>query len=240
MDKKYAGLQSMTESDFFTIEMCLQHINKSLKDADALEILIKKLKTYPIETITFYMTEIVFFMLKNNCRKLIAFLIELCVLDFRHYFIIINLIDVWGYQFSQKNNKVKKEIRSILEDCETSMVNGEVCLANYRSKDDKKQKSNKQTLTQEELYKFVIGKRSKNDFKDDVRYFANYIVKLSYLLLTKEESKIRKLAVEYLHKLNLYLYERRAVNNDPDNSFRFMYQGVSLPFRENPDSDMVD
>ncbi len=79
-------------------------------------------------------------------------------------------------------------MRNLLEDCETSMVNGEKCLINYKIKERKNDKDHLE-FDQKELYDFVIGKRSKNDFKDDVRYFMNYLVKLSYLLLSEEREK---------------------------------------------------
>jgi len=81
-----------------------------------------------------------------------------------------------------------------------------------------------------------MSKRSKNDFKDDVKYFMNYIVRLSYLVLAMndKESAIKKKAKSYLHKLNLELYKRRKGFNETIKKYRYMYLGIMLPFRDFP------
>lgn len=78
----------------------------------------------------------------------------------------------------------------------------------------KKGQSGNNDIDQNELYNFVIGKRTKNDFKDDVRYFVSYLVKLSYLLISEDRSKIKKIAIDFLHKLNLELHSRRSKSED--------------------------
>lgn len=95
------------------------------------------------------------------------------------------------------NDKNKKRVRNLLEDCETSMVNGEKCLLNYSSV---KKITSPEHIQQKDLYNFVIGKRSKNDFKDDVKYFMNYFVKLGYLLLkNKTNPNILNIAMDKLY-----------------------------------------
>ena len=81
------------------------------------------------------------------------------------------MIEIWGHQFLVQSPAEKKRIRNMLEDCEISMVNGEKSLINYSIQKSGNQEDSK--MQQKELYDFVIGKRSKNDFKDDVRSFMN-------------------------------------------------------------------
>lgn len=53
------------------------------------------------------------------------------------------------------------------------------------------------------MYKFVIGKRSKNDFKDDVRSFLGGFVKLGFLLFkNKLNSDIDNIALKNLYEMN--------------------------------------
>lgn len=68
------------------------------------------------------------------------------------------------------------------------------------------------SLEEKELYNFVIGKRSKNDFKDDVRSFLNTLVKIGHLLfMNKQNLEIDKLAKDNLRALNISLHKRRKI-----------------------------
>lgn len=240
MSRNITAMMEMIESEFFTIEMCIQYLLKNKDKADILGIIVTRLRSYHRQDILGYIIELVFFTLNYKCTDLEIFLLEMCAEDFKYFFVITTTFEIWGHQFSVTNNNMKKRVRNILEDCETSMVNGEKCLINYKVTRSDSGSNNKVEYNPEELYNFVIGKRSKNDFKDDVRYFTNYLVKLAYLLFREEGEQLRKVAVDYLHKLNLYLYERRNLNNDVIAPFKYMYKGIALSFMKEPTSDLVN
>ena len=235
MNQQNAGLTSLVDSEFFTIEMLLQYLVKHKGSAQVLPILISRLKRYDRPTLLGHLTELVFYALYFNCTDLDLFFLQLCAEDFNNFFLITNAFEIWGNQFTAQSPAFKKRIRTILEDCETSMVNGEKCLNNYKGRSQSGPADQDPGLgpgqgqdqglgdqgvggggrlaaeiDQRELYDFVMGKRSKNDFKDEVRYFVGYLVKLSYLLLSEDRSKIKKIAVDFLHKLNVELYKRRS------------------------------
>ena len=232
-------MKEMIDSEFFTIEMCLQYLLKNKDNSDILGFIVSRLHTYDRRDVMNYIIELVFFTLNYKCSELEIFLLELCAEDFKHFFVITTTFEIWGYQFSVMNSKMKKRVRNILEDCETSMVNGQRCLINYKITRSDSGGNEKIEYNPDDIYNFVIGKRSKNDFKDDVRYFTNYLVKLAYLLLKEEGDRCRKVAVEYMHKLNLYLYDRRNMHGNIIAPFQYMYKGITLPLRNEPSSDLV-
>ena len=240
MKKDYSGLKSMIHSEFFTIEMTIQYLLKYKSDKEILKILVQRLKKYSMTSIFNYLIELVFFTLYNKCSEVDIFLLDLCAESFEFYSKITICFEIWGYQFIHQNDNYKKRVRNLLEDCETSMVNGEKCLINYNNKRKDKVNNGIHNFDQKELYEFVIGKRSKNDFKDDVRYFMNYLVKLSYLLIAEgNTNELKKIAVDYLHKLNLELYKRRSKYKETIPKYRFMYQGIMIPFEKNPNSNLI-
>jgi hypothetical protein len=239
MEKNYSGLKTMIGSEFFTIEMTIQYLLKYKDDKEVLKILVQKLRKYEKNSVFNYLIELVYFTLYNKCSEVDIFLLDLCAESFEFYSKITICFEIWGYQFIHQNDNYKKRVRNLLEDCETSMVNGEKCLINYNIKDIKNG-NGAINFDQKELYEFVIGKRSKNDFKDDVRYFMNYLVKLSYLLIAEGNTdELKKIAVDYLHKLNLELYKRRSKYKETIPKYRFMYQGIIFPFEETPNSNLI-
>jgi len=56
----------------------------------------------------------------------------MCSGSFEGYSRVTINFETWGYQFMQKDESNRKRVRNLLEDCETSMVNGEKCLINYK------------------------------------------------------------------------------------------------------------
>jgi len=239
MSRNLAGLKEMIESELFTIEMCIQYLLKNKDKQDVLELIVSKLRTYDRREVMNYIIELVFFNINHQCTELELFFLDLCAEDFKYFFMITTTFEIWGFQFTVTNQNMKKRIRNMLEDCETSMVNGEKCLNNYKTLKSDGGSSEKVEISPDKLNDFVIGKKSKNDFKDDVRYFTNYLVKLAYLLIREDGDRLRKVAIEYLHKLNLYLYERRNLNNGVISQYRYVYNGISLPFKNDPSSDLV-
>lgn len=236
---KLPAMKEMIESEYFTIEMCIQYLLKFKGNSQVLAFIVSRLRTYDRNDTMCYIIELIFFTLNHPCTELEIFLLELCAEDFKFFFIVTTTFEIWGHQLAATNANMKKRVRNILEDCETSMVNGERCLINYKMVRSESGNNEKADFDQEDLYNFVIGKRSKNDLKDDVRYFTNYLVKLAYLLLREEDDKIRKVAIEYLHKLNLHLYERRNMNADIIAPYKYVYKGIALAFRNEPSSDLV-
>lgn len=206
------SLRPMIESEFFTMDLLLAYLVKYRSSAGVLRLLIAKLKTYERPLIKKHLNELIFYSLQSGCTELDQYFLQLCAEDFNLFFLITNAFEIWGYQFTSVSAEAKKRVRSVLEDCETAMVNGEKpVLADQQSG---LSEAGRAELDQIALYSFVIGKRTKNDLKDDVRYFVSYLVKLSYLLLGEDRGKIRKIAVDFLHKLNLELYARRAKADD--------------------------
>lgn len=206
------SIRLMVENEFFTIELLIEYLLRYRNDQSVVKILIAKLKTYPKSSIKRHLNELVFYALHANCVELDPFFLHLCADDFNFFFLITNAFEIWGNQFINQSPALKKRIRTILEDCETAMVNGEK--SNLIMKSATEIPGEKPEIDQEALYNFVIGKRTKNDFKDDVRFFVSYLVKLSYLLLGEDRTKIRKIAVDFLHKLNLELHSRRSKSAD--------------------------
>jgi hypothetical protein len=202
----------MIESEYFTIELLIEYLVKYKSDLAIIKLLISKLKTYEKDIIRQHLNELVFYALFFNCVALDSYFLQLCSEDFNFFFVITNAFEIWGHQFISQTDSHKKRIRNILEDCETSMVNGEKSF--LVQKNDNLSNAERGELDQKELYNFVIGKRTKNDFKDDVRYFVSYLVKLSYLLISEDRTKIKKIAIDFLHKLNLELHTRRSKSED--------------------------
>jgi len=236
---KASAMKEMIESEYFTIEMCVQYLLKFKSNSEVLGIIIARLRTFERNSTMEYIIELIYFALSHPCTELEIFLLELCAEDFKYFFLITTTFEIWGHQLAASNTNMKKRVRNILEDCETSMVNGEKCLINYKKARADSGSNEKADFDQTDLYNFVIGKRSKNDLKDDVRYFTNYLVKLAYLLFKEEDDQLRKVAVDYLHKLNLHLYERRNMNVDVIAPYKYVYKGIALSFKNEPESDLV-
>jgi hypothetical protein len=203
------SLQPMIESEFFTIELLIGYLLKYRNDPQVIKLLVARLRTYSRAIVRQHLNELIFYALYYNCLEIDSFFLQLCSDDFNFFFVITNAFEIWGHQFAQQSEKQRKRIRNVLEDCETAMVNGD---KNFLAL--KKNQNGGNEIDQNELYSFVIGKRTKNDFKDDVRYFVSYLVKLSYLLISEDRSKIKKIAMDFLHKLNLELHSRRSKSED--------------------------
>ena len=80
-----------------------------------------------------YVIELCYYTLEHQSREIDLLLLDLCSESFVAYSKITMVFETWGYQFMKKNNAYKKRVRNLLEDCETSMVNGEKCLINYNT-----------------------------------------------------------------------------------------------------------
>lgn len=167
----HSDLKLMIYSEFFNIEMLIGYMIKKEKDTEVMEILVNRLRQYDKSLIQKYLLEIVYFTLYYKKQVLDIFLLDLCAENFDFFILITYMIEIWGHQFLVQSPAEKKRIRNMLEDCEISMVNGEKSLINYSIQKSGNQEDSK--MQQKELYDFVIGKRSKNDFKDDVRSFMN-------------------------------------------------------------------
>ena len=199
------ALKEMINSELFTIEILLQYLVRYEGNAEVISLLVKRLDTHNRSAVFKYLPEFIFFSIKSNCTEMIELLTSLAAENFNQFFLITNCFEIWGHQISIKNNSGKIKIRSILEECENRMVNGGKTLVQSANSLDGEIKINP-----EELKNIVIGKRTKNDFKDEIRNFVNFLVRLSYLILNNRESDGKALAVECLHKLNLELFKRRA------------------------------
>lgn len=238
---KASAMREMTFSEYFTVEMCIQYLLKNKSNSEVLAFIVSRLKTYDRADVMVYIIELIFFALNHPCTELEIFLLEMCAEDFKYFFLITTTFEIWGHQLAANNANMKKRVRNMLEDCETSMVNGEKCLINYKMVRSDSGNNEKADFDQEDLYNFVIGKRSKNDLKDDVRYFTNYLVKLAYLLIREDQpkEKLMEISIEYLHKLNLHLYERRNMNIDVIAPYKYVYKGIALSFKNDPNSELV-
>lgn len=205
---KHDGLIIMVESEYFTIEMLLQYLVKYKGNFEVMRILVDRLNFYKRDDLFKYLTEFIFYSLYYNCNEMIQFYLNLASESFNFFFIISNCIEIWGHQFSAQNNTNKAKIRSILEECENKMVNGDRSIAHSTSLSDIDKHI--LVLNPEDLQKIVIGKRTKNDFKDEIRNFVTFLVRLSYMILNESQSQnVRQIAVDCLHKLNLELFKRR-------------------------------
>jgi hypothetical protein len=199
-------LKVMIESEFFTIEMLIQYLVKHQDSPEVIKILIDRLNFYSRQELLKYMTEFIFWSLSTNNENLINYFLNVSAEHFNFFFLISNCIEIWGHQFAQQNNYRKSQIRSILEDCENKIVNGD--------KTDMVPKTNNpadrpEPLDSDELHRIVIGKKTKNDFKDEIRNFVLFLVRLSYMLLNNLANNPRQIGIDCLHKMNLELYKRR-------------------------------
>lgn len=208
---KFDGLKVMIESEYFTIEMLLQYLVRYKGNFEVTKMLVDRLNFYRREDLFKYLTEFIFFSLYYNCTEMTQFYLNLASESFNYFFTISNCIEIWGHQFSVQNNTNKAKIRSILEECENKMVNGDRSISHSTTLDNVD--IHLLVLNPDDLQKIVIGKRTKNDFKDEIRNFVTFLVRLSYMLLNEQTGNIRQIAVDCLHKLNLELFKRR-MNSD--------------------------
>lgn len=233
MNKTARGLEPMINSDFFTIEHCIQYLHKYRSNKDVLSLLVTKLETYHPHTFFDYLTELVFFSLNNEFRPLEMYFLKLCAVDFCYFYLISGSFEIWGHQFLNLNNKSKKRVRHILEDCETSMVNG------IKNPKNIKYNSENPEIDEQKLIESIMVKRCKNDFKDEVKYFTFYLIKLTHVLLKQEKEEHVKTSQNYLQKLNLHLYQRRNSEEKVLQANKFMSEGIIIPFGDKSNSNIV-
>lgn len=212
---KIEGLKLMIDSEFFTIEMLLQYLVKYKGQFDVIKLLVEKLSFYRRDELFKYLPEFIFYSLYYNCNEMMQYYLSLSAESFNHFFLISNAIEIWGHQFSVQNHTSKVRIRSLLEECENKMVNGDRTGANSPAVMISPQifhdlDGNPIPLAAEDLQRIVIGKRTKNDFKDEIRNFVTFLVRLSYMILGSFGNNLRQIAVDCLHKLNLELFKRRS------------------------------
>lgn len=212
---KLEGLKEMIDSEYFSVEMVIQYLVKYKGNFDVLRLLVDRVQFYRRDEIFKYLNELVFYALYYNCTELVTFLLTLSAESFNSFFLVSNAIEIWGHQFSIQTNASKAKIRSILEECENKMVNGDKAaplgspggfnaLTTIRDLD-----GTPIPLNPDDLQRIVIGKRTKNDFKDEIRNFVTFLVRLSYMILNNLGANIKQIAVDCLHKLNLELFKRR-------------------------------
>lgn len=214
---KLEGLKAMIDNEFFSTEMLLQYLVKYKGQFDVVALLVDRLQFYRREDILRYLHELVFYALYYNCSELVTFLLGLSAESFNTFFVVSNAIEIWGHQFSVLNQASKARIRSILEECENRMVNGErhgppgisITLSVHKSDKSPEGEEPALPLPHEDLQRIVIGKRTKNDFKDEIRNFVTFLVRLSYMILNNLGSNVKQIAVDCLHKLNIELFKRR-------------------------------
>jgi hypothetical protein len=195
--------------------MLIQYLVKHKGNFEVLRMLIDRLAFYRRDEIFRYLHELVFYALYYNCAEMVQFFLGLAAESFNYFFQISNAIEIWGHQFSVQNAGAKARIRSILEECENKMVNGDKAaplgspgaLGAGGSMTDLA--GNPVPLNPEDLQRIVVGKRTKNDFKDEIRNFVTFLVRLSYMILNNLGANIKEIAVDCLHKLNLELFKRR-------------------------------
>ena len=235
MNKTATGLKPMIDSDFFTIEHCIQYLHKYRNNKDVLALLVAKLETFHPNTFFDYLTELVFFALNNEYQPLELYFRKLCAMDFCYFYLISGSFEIWGHQFLNMDNKTKKRVRNILEDCETYMVNGLKSDKNFKVGPD----GTKPEIDEQQLIESIMVKRCKNDFKDEVKYFTFYLIKLTQVLLKKEKEEHIKTSREYLQKLNLHLYQRRNSEEKVLKANKFMNEGIIIPFGDKSKSNIV-
>lgn len=215
---KIEGLRNMIESEFFTVEMLLQYLVKHKGNFEVTKMLVEKLTFYRRDEIFKFLSEIIFYALYYNCSEMIQFCLSVAAESFNHFFLISNAIEIWGHQFGLQNQAYKAKIRSILEECENKMVNGDKSglfnspgghppLGSSSSFHDLDGRP--LPVDPDDLHRIVIGKRTKNDFKDEIRNFVTFLVRLSYMILNNLGANLKQIAVDCLHKLNLELFKRR-------------------------------
>lgn len=206
MDKNEA-LKVMVESEFFTIEMLIQYLTKHKGNFEITKILVARLNFYKREDVFKYLTEFIFYSLYYNCTEMTQFFLNIASESFNCFFQISNCLEIWGHQFSSQSFQQKTKIRSILEECENKMVNGDSKVSHSTSLNDLDR--HVLVLNPDDLQRIVIGKRTKNDFKDEIRNFVTFLVRLSYMIMSQGTLNVRQVAVDCLHKLNLELFKRR-------------------------------
>lgn len=202
----------MIDSEYFSVEMLIQYLVRYKGNFDVLQLLVDRLQFYRRDEIFKYLNELVFYSLYYNCTEMVGFLLSLAAESFNNFFLVSNAIEIWGHQFSVQNQASKAKIRSILEECENKMVNGERgtgvgAPGGFNALRDPDASPN--NLHPDDLQRIVIGKRTKNDFKDEIRNFVTFLVRLSYMILNNLGANIKQIAVDCLHKLNLELFKRR-------------------------------
>lgn len=232
----YEDLRLMVQSDFFTFDYWFQNIIKYHSDPKAMAIFIDRLRTYPILDIEPFFSELVFFSLHYNCKLIDSYLLDLCANQFKYFYKISSLFEIWGQQFMVQGNVQKNRVRNLLEDCETYLVNGEK-VSNSSSDGGKEEKASKPT-DPKILLELVNLKNAKNDLKDDVRSFVGYLVKLAYFLMSESREKSKEIACAHLHKMNLELFKRRLGSTETWRSVGFSL-AVELPFETDPNSSLI-
>ena len=195
--KNLLNLKGLIESEFFTIEMIIQYLVRHQDNPEVIQMLIDRLNFYSRQDLLNYLTEFIFYSLSTNNSTLIQFFLNFSAEHFNFFFLISNCIEIWGHQFAAQNNYRKSQIRSVLEDCENKMVNGD------------KGEMPHGFDSADELQRIVIGKKTKNDFKDEIRNFVLFLVRLSYMLMNNLSNNPRQIGIDCLHKMNLELYKRR-------------------------------
>lgn len=237
-EKKYRDLQLMVENEMFTMVYLLQSLIKYQNDSRAIEILVSRLRSYPLGEIEPFFTELIFFAIFHKCAPLDSFLLELCSVDYRHFYLISTGYEIWGQYFLSLSDAYKSQIRSFLEDSETALVNGEKNVANSlaRHSDPERQSKNSDPS---KLLELVNLKNAKNDLKDDVRAFISYLVKLAFFLISEPRDKSKQIAVTHLQRLNIELFKRRESIRDANSKIAGMYQGVMVPFRDAKESSFI-
>ena len=196
-------LKEMVENPFFTIEMLLQYLYRYHYDKEMIQLLVSRLYFFDKDKIRYYSDILIFYALSFDIKEIDKFFIDKITDDFFLYFKISNGYEIWGHQFMNVSKK-KDRIRLFLEECETQYVNGSSRKNTVMFNTDTAQET-----IEEILIRNLFQKRIRNDFKDDVRNFIFFFVKLSYYLLTIDRSAVKSTASSFLHKLNIDFIKKR-------------------------------
>ena len=203
MNKHIESYIKLVESKFFTIGMLIQHIRKYHNNQDKIEILITKLYSFNDQEIIQYLHILVFSAILYDIKNFDYFFITKIRESVQYFQLIYSAFELWGYQFINNPNKMKR-MTIFLEISETSFVNGNDM---NRAQSKFSQLSIDNQI--EQIHIISETKKVKNNFKDQVREFLTFLVRLSYYLIKIDRSLVRDTAKKYLIKLNNDLIRRR-------------------------------
>ena len=83
-----------------------------------------------------------------------------------------------------------------MEECEAYFVNSE-------SENHQKRKSKMGKI---ELHNYIIGKRNRNNFKDNALYVKNFLVKLAFWVTSIPMQQRKKEVLKSLRNINLFIF----------------------------------
>jgi hypothetical protein len=145
-------------------------------------------------------------------------------------------LEAWATELILTRPNVKARVERLLENLEISMVNAKprpnLEVAKIKVKITPQ-------VSQEILIEQAIDKKTRNEYKDDLRTFYYYIMKPCYNLKNFAVHKRKDTLKKYLQKINIWLYNRRETRDGDTKLSRKLRCGILMPFTKNPESNLI-